>query len=101
MRVEYIDGLRACAVLGVLFCHAALLMPAWASIAVSSTGAPLYWLGHALVEGAHGVGLFFVLSGLCLSYPTIKRLRQNGSAQFDLVRFAAHRIVRIFPPYLI
>jgi peptidoglycan/LPS O-acetylase OafA/YrhL len=76
-RTTYIDGLRAIAVLGVVASHA---LPAW------------YF-------GAHGVELFFVLSGFCLSYPTLKRLRAAGKARFDVARFAAHRITRIVPPY--
>jgi peptidoglycan/LPS O-acetylase OafA/YrhL len=100
-RVPYIDGLRACAVIGVICCHSALLMPAWGNIAATSTGIPWYWLGHALVDGAHGVDLFFVLSGFCLSYPTLARIHREGSAPFDLVRFATHRFVRIFPPYVL
>lgn len=100
-RVHYIDGLRACAVLGVIACHAALLMPAWASITTVSAGVPWYWLGHALVDGAHGVDLFFVLSGFCLAYPTLARIQRDGSSAFDLARFATHRLVRILPPYVL
>jgi peptidoglycan/LPS O-acetylase OafA/YrhL len=89
-RLGYVDGLRALAVLGVVFSHAGKytldLHPA----------APLY---HALAEGAHGVDLFFVISGLCLAYPTLARLRSTGRAEFDVVRYAAHRVVRIIPPY--
>jgi peptidoglycan/LPS O-acetylase OafA/YrhL len=52
-----------------------------------------------LRAGSHGVDLFFVLSGFCLSYPTIARMQRDGFARFDVARFAAHRIVRIVPPY--
>jgi len=89
-RLAYVDGLRALAVLGVVLSHAGKytldLQPA----------APLY---HALAEGSHGVDLFFVISGLCLSYPTLARLQRAGEAGFDAGRYAAHRIVRIVPPY--
>ena len=98
-RTSYIDGLRGCAVLGVIFCHAALLMPAWANIETVSSGVPWYWLGHALVDGSHGVDLFFVLSGFCLAYPTLQRVHAERLASFDVARFATHRLVRILPPY--
>jgi peptidoglycan/LPS O-acetylase OafA/YrhL len=74
-RIDYIDGLRAVAVLAVVLAHS-------------------LWKG-----GAHGVDLFFVLSGFCLSYPTLRRLHETGSADFDLIGYGAKRIVRIVPAY--
>lgn len=56
-------------------------------------------LQHALTEGAHGVDLFFVLSGFCLSYPILRALQARGTAAFDVIGYAARRIVRIVPPY--
>jgi peptidoglycan/LPS O-acetylase OafA/YrhL len=53
-----------------------------------------------LGQGSHGVELFFVLSGFCLAYPTLAKLRA-GKGSFDVARYAAHRIVRIAPPYYI
>ncbi len=92
-RVAYLDGLRAVAVLLVLADHAVgrttLATAGW------TAGA------HALREGAHGVDLFFVLSGFCLSYPLLHRLRQDGIGAFELPRYAAKRIVRIVPPYYV
>src|SRR6201999_2547770 len=74
-------------------------MPAWTSIETTSVGVPWYWLGHVLIDGAHGVGLVFYFSGFCLAYPTLVRVRRDGIGAFDVARFAAHRIVRILPPY--
>jgi peptidoglycan/LPS O-acetylase OafA/YrhL len=90
-RVAYVDGLRALAALMVLADHAV------GHTTLPSAG----WtpLAHALREGAHGVDLFFVLSGFCLSYPLLHRLRTAGIAAFELPRYAAKRIVRIVPPY--
>ena len=89
-RISYIDGLRAVAVLSVLVFHAAKY-----SAVASAPPSPMLSL---VQSGAHGVDLFFVLSGFCLSYPVLRRLR-NGTAVFDVARFAAKRIVRILPPY--
>jgi peptidoglycan/LPS O-acetylase OafA/YrhL len=43
--------------------------------------------------GMHGVDLFFVISGFCLSYPYL------SGARFDWRAFAAKRAWRIIPPY--
>jgi peptidoglycan/LPS O-acetylase OafA/YrhL len=91
-RIAYIDGLRAVAVTSVVAFHAAKYNPAIA-------GDPSSLLGLALRHGSHGVDLFFVLSGFCLSYPTLLRMHGGGAPTFDVVRFAAHRIVRITGPY--
>jgi peptidoglycan/LPS O-acetylase OafA/YrhL len=90
-RVAYIDGLRAVAVLLVVAHHTV----------VASANEPRSFLENLLKHGNHGVDLFFVLSGFCLSYPTISALREQGSTVFDTARYAAHRIVRIVPPYWI
>ncbi len=87
-RLGYIDGLRAVAVLLVMLFHARAHSP----------GVPL---GHIFLEGTHGVDLFFVLSGFCLSAPTLRKLRADGTVRFDVVAFAARRFLRIVPPYAI
>lgn len=61
-RIEYIDGLRALAVLSVLVSHIVFHSP-------NLQSGPAYRLG---MEGTHGVDLFFVLSGFCLAFPTCK-----------------------------
>jgi peptidoglycan/LPS O-acetylase OafA/YrhL len=78
-RIGYIDGLRAIAVLAVVVAH---------SVAPG--------LGQSF-----GVMLFFVISGFCLSYPTLAKLQDHGAADFAVYRYAAHRVVRILPPYYI
>jgi peptidoglycan/LPS O-acetylase OafA/YrhL len=86
-RIDYIDGLRAVAVLTVLVAHIALHRHMQGPLA------------HVLSEGAHGVDLFFVLSGFCLAYPTMKKWRSGAKVGFGLTDFAAKRIVRIVPPF--
>ncbi len=88
-RVAYIDGLRAIAVLCVVIHHSAKY----------DAGIGYGPLQHALLEGAHGVDLFFVISGLCLSYPVLAALRDRGWASFDVPGYFARRVVRIVPPY--
>ena len=86
-RIDYIDGLRAVAVLSVIVHHLA------SHGALTGPGAPI------ALEGAHGVDLFFVLSGFCLAFPTLARLRRGEGVSFDTVAFAAKRVVRIVPPF--
>jgi peptidoglycan/LPS O-acetylase OafA/YrhL len=85
-RLAYIDGLRAVAVLLVVVFHARAHTPG-------------VHLEHVFLEGTHGVDLFFVLSGFCLAAPTLQRLQREGIARFDVIAFAAKRVLRIFPPY--
>lgn len=88
-RVAYVDGLRALAVLSVVAFHCG----DHSKIHLASP------LGFALRQGSHGVDLFFVLSGFCLARPALAKLAEYGSTVFDTVRYAAHRVVRIVPPY--
>ncbi len=88
-RLLFLDGIRAVAVLSVVIYHA------WLD---NGQGGPAP-LARALQMGAHGVDLFFVLSGFCLAYPYLRRVRTAGGAEFPLARFAAKRLSRIVPPY--
>lgn len=90
-RIRHIDGLRGVAVLGVVLYHCGLHDPAlWRA------SGPVVFL---LRQGCHGVDLFFVLSGFCLSYPVLARLHASGRVPFRISAYAARRIVRIIPPY--
>jgi peptidoglycan/LPS O-acetylase OafA/YrhL len=90
-RIAHVDGLRAIAVLSVVAFHTA-------KYSGMSATAPFAWFFRS---GSHGVDLFFVLSGFCLSYPTLARLNWSDAAIFDVAGFASRRLVRIIPPYLI
>lgn len=92
-RIAYVDGLRALAVLLVVAHHVVRHSPQTAQ------RVPFLSLAHLGLDGSHGVDLFFVLSGYCLSYPFLRRLRASGSAAFDIAGYFAKRIVRIVPPY--
>lgn len=88
-RIAYVDGLRAVAVLTVVIHHVAKYNSSLAA-------GPLQ---HGLLEGAHGVDLFFVISGFCLSYPVLASMRSSGSTAFEVAHYGARRLVRIIPPY--
>jgi peptidoglycan/LPS O-acetylase OafA/YrhL len=90
-HIGYLDGLRALAVSLVVVRHVVLFAPAIA------TGV---WI-HVMQEGAHGVDLFFVISGFCLSYPTLAALNEQNPVRFNVAEFFAKRVTRIVPPYWI
>jgi peptidoglycan/LPS O-acetylase OafA/YrhL len=46
---------------------------------------------------AHGVEIFFVLSGFCLALPLLQRIRDKGEAPFDIAIFFINRVWRIVP----
>lgn len=91
-RIEFLDGLRAIAVLAVVAFHTAGHNPAL----IASTPESIL---AVLRQGCHGVDLFFVISGFCLSYPVLLRMRGAPPGKFDVCSFAARRTVRIVPPY--
>ena len=88
-RLEFLDGLRACAILPVVFFHAWLHSPA--------LQATRSWRLASL--GSHGVELFFVISGFCLAYPTLRKVAAGAEFAFDYRTFIARRFARIFPPF--
>jgi peptidoglycan/LPS O-acetylase OafA/YrhL len=90
-RIGYVDGLRAIAILMVVFFHGATYAPPVASA----------WLRQALDEGFHGIELFFVISGFCLSYGVLARVADGKRVFFDFRSYAATRLVRILPPFWI
>lgn len=90
-RIAHIDGLRAVAALSVVLFHA--------SVHVAARPDAGGVIGTALRAGAHGVDLFFVLSGFCLAYPYLAKRHQSGELTFSASQFAARRLVRILPPY--
>lgn len=89
-RLAHVDGLRAVAVLSVLIYHATIQAPG-----VNPTSLATFFAG----QGCHGVELFFVISGFCLSYPTLAKLQAGSS--FDVAQYASHRLIRIMPPFYI
>ena len=72
-RIPHIDGLRAIAALSVLASHVVSYNPLITQV----------WVRRIIPEGAHGIDLFFILSGFCLSYPTLAALEEGGSSVFD------------------
>ncbi|GMU52109.1 MAG: acyltransferase [Candidatus Xenobia bacterium] len=79
-----LDGLRAIAVLLVLWlhaCYAGYLTAPW-------------WFPYS---GRLGVSLFFVLSGYLITRLLLQEAERHG--RIDLKKFYIRRCLRIFPPY--
>ncbi len=82
-RVEYIDGLRAVAIAGVLLFHAGI----WSFN--SGESPTLLGFGHL------GVDLFFVVSGFCMVWPMLQR----GENTVKPRRFWRRRFLRVALPF--
>lgn len=96
-RLDYIDGLRAVAVMMVVVYHA------WTYLHIpqSSLYTPPHgwWPAFLFPLGDQGVSLFLVLSGFCLSYAPWRRLVSGRADWFSPREFFARRCLRILPPY--
>jgi len=91
-RIAELDGFRALAVLGVLFCHSVYGFRN-APAAVETIPAPVRF---ALTNGWRGVDVFFVLSGFLI---TGILLDAKGRQNF-FKNFYGRRALRILPLYL-
>ena len=86
-HLAFLDGLRGLAILGVVAFHAA------------GTSGPS-WAPDAGRIGAHGVDLFFVLSGYCLSLRTFAGDAGPTTVRAH-VRFVLARFARVAPAYYV
>jgi peptidoglycan/LPS O-acetylase OafA/YrhL len=85
-RLPGLDGLRALAVLMVVFHH------------LCSQGALGRWPGLQVMlqQGSFGVQIFFVLSGFLITWLLLKEESRSGT--IDIARFYFRRSLRILPP---
>lgn len=91
-RIKSLDGLRALAMILVLFAHSTWKFSE--EIVASYSGGPLI---NILYNGWVGVELFFVLSGYLITLQLLFRPLTKDSFS----RFAFRRFFRIAPPYYI
>jgi peptidoglycan/LPS O-acetylase OafA/YrhL len=88
-HVRPFDGLRGLAVLLVAIPH----------IINAGMAPALSWLPFASGTIAHGVDLFFVLSGFGLAYPFVSAGASAQPLRFDVLTYAFNRLYRILPLY--
>lgn len=90
-----LDSLRGLAAFTVVIHHFVLMWPQWLpSLGISEFHALPITVVYPLYAGHEAVMLFFVLSGLVLSLPYLRRRNQSYPI------FLARRTLRIYGPYL-
>jgi peptidoglycan/LPS O-acetylase OafA/YrhL len=98
-----LDAVRALAAMAVLACHAVQATTIWSPRWMSDGGSA--WAGpikSAMQEaGAWGVGIFFVLSGLCIHLPLARRMALGARPEIEAGSYFRRRFRRIYPPHLI
>jgi peptidoglycan/LPS O-acetylase OafA/YrhL len=99
-RARDIDGLRALAVLAVVAYHVGVYAPWERLVSPALVAAFRDYSRSPLTLGSHGVDLFFILSGFCLSYPALARRHAGETVRFDVARYLARRVVRVYPPFV-
>jgi peptidoglycan/LPS O-acetylase OafA/YrhL len=99
-RLRSLDGLRGVAAAVVLFHHSLLLVPGFSATyqggALPTQGSVIWWLSYTplklLTAGGESVIVFFVLSGLVVALPVLKR------PTFDWIAYYPRRVVRLALP---
>jgi hypothetical protein len=79
-RIDYVDGLRALALLTVLAACVAFHSPYFR-----------FPVARTLLEGSRGADLFFVLAAFCLAYPTLRKWSAAAIAAGQTLRAAPRR----------
>jgi peptidoglycan/LPS O-acetylase OafA/YrhL len=102
-RLSALDGLRGVAAFVVLAHHAFLLIPAFSAtygdgLELPRAGSFIWWMSYSplklLTAGGEAVIVFFVMSGLVLTLPVLKR------SKFDWVAYYPQRVVRLGLPVI-
>ena len=87
-RIRGLDGPRGIACMLVLAQH------------VGGHYSPNTFFSAGLQIFGQSLIFFFALSGFLLYLPILRRLFTNAASQPDVVSYARHRILRVFPAYL-
>ena len=98
-RLPGIDIIRGVAASAVLVHH----VMKWNGAGPSPLPAPLSTMLQAVwdVLGHWGVGVFFVLSGLCIHLPVARKLAAGVPPAMELGPYMKRRFRRIYPPHLL
>ena len=104
VRLIELDGLRGLAAVVVLIHHALETVPALAEVGARPGTVPTGTFNriltqsplHLLWAGHEAVLIFFVLSGVALTYPVARRHAQGR--RFDWVDYGPRRFVRLWLP---
>ncbi|MCU1321250.1 MAG: acyltransferase 3 [Acidobacteriaceae bacterium] len=88
-NIPSLDGLRALAILLVIFAHSSWYLPA------SMTQNSIFQ--SVIGNGYHGVAVFFVISGYLITTLLLREFSKTGTV--SLKHFYFRRTMRIFPPF--
>lgn len=88
--IPALDGVRAIAVLLVVWSH-------FPYVAGSAVSLSIWKVGQALRTGYVGVDLFFVLSGFLITRILLNEMKRTGTISYR--NFFIKRVLRIFPIY--
>ncbi len=93
VRFGEVDGLKGLAMFAIVAYQAARFagLPAGTPDAVA----------RLVRDGSQGLTLVLVLSAFALAYPPLAALRAGGTARLDLRGYAARRLLRVAPAYLV
>lgn len=94
-RLEFIDVLRAIAVVSVFSLH---VREYW--VRGDETSGLSFIIDRIAAQGAAGVDLFIVLSGFCMTYPLLHG-RGGTIASIAPKRFYRRRAIRLLPAYYV
>jgi peptidoglycan/LPS O-acetylase OafA/YrhL len=89
-NIPSLDGLRALSIILVLLAHGS-----WYSPRIQNN--PVF--DFVVGDGAHGVAVFFVISGYLITSLLLREVRKTGT--ISLKRFYFRRTMRIFPPFYV
>ena len=94
-RIAVLDGLRAVAIILVVFRHS--VQPFWTDLSTPYIPVGSFDLGAIFINGWMGVDLFFILSGFLITLVLMKEFKGNSSFEECLNRFYTRRFFRIAP----
>lgn len=95
-KYEFLDGMRAMAMLIVLLYHALTALP---EQFMKNPGSLLGALQRVILHGEIGVVIFIVLSGYCLMLPVARS--GDGQLRGNITGFFRRRALRILPAYYV
>lgn len=91
--LEALDGLRAIAILWVLFLHSGLFWGGYMNCAMGSWYSTILYVTN---KGDFGVDIFFVLSGFLIAFILLKECDKFGPV-IDKWNFYRGRVLRLYP----
>ena len=107
--ITSLNGLRVISMFWVIFCHTYLFFFfTFGSAEVTNNARNIVYLGYevlpryisqVIINGFLSVDSFFFLSGVLVSYLTLREMKRR-KGKFPIVPYYLHRIIRLTPTYM-